>query len=314
MDLDDGLVADYRSRTVSQLHVEMFDRLVDWSLVHCTCGAGAGYHVKQAYVAATFCVFCVPPHASARHALVSAKCCLLFFLVDDGNVGQLTDVVDFLRMGGEIEDNEPVECLRSLRGELAMLGCETREFESSLLEWATSMLAEQELDLASLTPEVHHQLRRNTIFVSCLILCWLALLHVDLPDSTVAERADILDLATRIVILANDLGSIHADATTDGAGTLVDVNSVLLRHRVLGSRESAVRDAVAVHNSYVAELRGKASDPLLCQDTDLATFVSLVMAVTDGNLKGTRHLVEARYPDSTDLLRDLYFCSVPQQG
>jgi len=136
-----------------------------------------------------------------------------------------------------------------------------------------------------------------------------ALLHIDLPRRHSASRAEAVDLATRAVIIANDLGSINVDrATPSGDDALVEVNSVLLRTRTLGSLDRAILEAVVQYNSYASEFREKERRPQAGprpHDPSLSSFLTVVRCVVNGNLEGTRHLVAERYKGSSAELSKL---------
>jgi hypothetical protein len=305
------LLTAYDPRMAGELHAKVFRDLALWSLANCTCEAAPEHHAAQSYVAATFCVFCLPPGASFREAMMAAKCCLLFFLVDDGGARRLSGFVDFLETGDQYPADEPAQCLSSLLGGLAAHGCDAGGFRADVRRWAISMAAEQVLDPVSVAYEDYYALRKNTIFVSCLISCWAALLHIDLPGHHSSSRAEVVDLATRTVIIANDLGSINVDrATPGGDEALVEVNSVLSRSRTLGSRDRAVLEAVVQYNSYVREFREKERRPQAGpepHDPSLSRFLTVVRCVVNGNLAGTRHLVAERYEGSSEELSKLNF-------
>lgn len=164
--------------------------------------------------------------------------------------------MDFLETGDQHPADEPATCLSSLLEELAAHGCDAGGFRADVGRWAISMAAEQDLDPGSVACDDYDALRKDTIFVSCLM------------------------------------------------------NSVLSRSRTLGSRDRAVLEAIAQHNSYASEFRGKerllraGPDP---HDPSLDKFLTVVRRVINGNLAGTRHLVAERYKGSSEELRKLNF-------
>ena len=282
--------------------------LAAWCVKECTCDHGPLDHFKQCHAAATFSSFCEPQKGLPHEAFIAAKCCLLFFLVDDGSADQLNAFDHFLRTGERSEGNEPTACYVSLLMDLTSRGCDVGELETALRAWSACMQTEQSLDPDSLIPEEYACLRKETIFVSCLVRCWLSLLHISIPDDHSADCTDLLDVAARAVIIANDLGSVRVDGTSHGAPDhLVDINSVLMQGRRLGSTERAVRRAVDEYNALAAELRVAQRD-FAAGDADApweSAFLDVVSSVVDGNLEGTRHLTEERYPGGRDMLREL---------
>ena len=283
----------------------LVDGLETWLSANCTCAKGPGRHARQVYVAAVFCAFCVPRAGLDQQALIGAKCCLLFFLIDDGPAEQLAEFNRVLDTGNG-PANEPAACLQSLIEDLNALGCDTRDVRTAIRNWAASMQHEQDMDPGNALPEAHYALRRETIFVSCLVFCWLSLLRAGIPQKYTAECEGLLETAVRMVILANDLGSLHVDsARTEDAETLVDINSVLMRSRILGSRRQAVQNAVDTYNTLVLDFRERKHELLRhinSADEELITFLAVVESVTNGNLAGTRHLTEERYLGSSDTL------------
>ena len=282
--------------------------LAAWCVKECTCAHGLPGHLKQCRAAATFSAFCEPRKGLDPEAFIAAKCCLLFFLVDDGSADQLNVFDHFLRTGERSEGNEPTACYVSLLVDLRSRGCDVRELDTALRAWSACMRTEQSLDLSSLILEEYACLRKETIFVSCLVRCWLSLLRVSIPDEHSADCTALLDIAIRAVIIANDIGSLRVDETNHSAADhLVDINSVLVQGRRLGSTERAVRRAVDEYNALAADLRVAQRD-FAPHDADAAwksTFLNIVSSVVDGNLEGTRHLTAERYPGGRDLLREL---------
>ncbi|GGO93388.1 terpene synthase family protein [Wenjunlia tyrosinilytica] len=317
--MNDHLAA-YEPRLVDELHAEVFHNLARWSLASCTCGTSPERHVEQSYIAATFCAFCLPPHASLREALIAAKCCLLFFLVDDGSTRLLSGFVDFLEADTKQANSEPAQCLVALLDEMTAHDCGTEDLKSNIHEWAVSMAAEQDLVHDSVAYEDHYTLRKHTIFVSCLVSCWISLLGIDLSSRHSSVCDGLVDLAIRMVILANDLGSINTDSTnihsantgraTPGHnGTLVDINSVLLRSSSSRSYDQAVLEAISQYNSYVIEFRKRARlllNPSAPPDSQMEKFLPVVRNIVNGNLAGTRHLVAERYEGSSRQLSRLH--------
>ncbi|MBY8887017.1 terpene synthase family protein [Streptomyces sp. PTM05] len=292
----------------------LFEQLHAWSNANCTCPQDAAGHRSQCYVAAVFSAFCAPEQATPDEVFISAKCALLFFLVDDGLPGQLTEFDRLLATGGDPQANEPTACLASVLEDLHARGCETRWFHTTVRAWASSMRHEQTLDIRDVTPEEYHVLRRETIFVSCMVACWMSLARISTPAKLLAARAELLELAIRIVTIVNDLGSLQADAalaevTEAARGGLVAINTILLRERVLGSRERAVSEAMNHHGALVEGFRTRGHD--LAGDRhagqQVPDLLTVLRAVINGNLQGTRHLTAERYPGGAQLLQRLEF-------
>lgn len=287
----------------------LVDGLDAWLSANCACADGPGCHADQVYAAAVFCAFCVPRAGLNQEALIAAKCCLLFFLIDDGPVEQLAEFNRFVDAGNR-SGNEPAACLLSLIEDLDALGCETRDVRSAIRNWAASMQREQSMAPGSALPGTHYALRRETIFVSCLVFCWLSLLRAGIPRAFTAECEELLEIAVRMVILANDVGSMHVDGTRPaGAETLVDINSVLVRGRILGSRQRAVEEAIDGYNSLALDFQERESALLRrvnSTNEELITILTVVRSVANGNLAGTRHLTGERYLGSSDTLMALH--------
>jgi len=307
-DTERHTVAASRFRFVDGSHRDLFDRLAAWSNANCTCAEGPEKHIMQSYVAATFCAFCAPPQATDHEVFISAKCGLLFFLVDDGSAEQLDEFDRVLGTGMHAEGNEPATCLASLFADLEALGCDTGDLDAAVRRWVASMRHEQDLDIRTLTPQTYYDLRKETIFVSCLVFSWTSLLRTRVAENFTSESMDVLDFAIRIVIIANDLGSLRADdASSDRPGILADINTVLLRGRVLGLK-GAVREAIDDYNTLVTKFQAiqRGLPQHAGHDgSGMSTFLAVLRHVVNGNLDGTRHLTKERYPGSSQILRRL---------
>jgi hypothetical protein len=309
MDTKEHARQDSEARLPNVTPGYLADGLEAWLSVNCACTEGPGRHARQVHAAAVFSAFCVPRAGLDQEALIAAKCCLLFFLIDDGPAEQLAEFNCFLDTGNR-SGNEPAACLLSLIEDLSALGCGTRDVRSAIRNWAASMQREQDMDPGNALPEAHYALRRDTIFVSCLVFCWLSLMRVAIPRKYSAECDDLLETVVRMVILANDLGSMYVDGVgEEGVETLVDINSVLVRSRILGSRQRAVKEAVLGYNSLALDFREREHELIRRMgsvNAELITFLEVIRSVANGNLAGTRHLTRERYLGSSEILVALH--------
>lgn len=303
----------YESRMLDERHRRVTEDLFRWSVTHCTCDRGPGYHAKQAYITAAFDACCAPDGSTVSDSLVSAKCCLLFFLIDDGTIGQLDGFARFLETDASNagdEPNESIACFTSLLPELRRRGRPVARWLDACRAWVAHTQEEQRFVVTELTFDDYLPYREHTIFFATYAECWAIVLGLAVPASAeqALRRSDLRGLAVRIIILANDLGSLDGDACPPADGTeLVDINSVLLRARALGSRRAAVGEAVERHNHDVDEFHSRAHRLLREHgpEPQLVGQVQLLRSIVNGNLAATRHLVPERYTGGQAHLGDL---------
>ncbi|MFF9011437.1 terpene synthase family protein [Streptomyces sp. NPDC014870] len=302
------------TKYLDESHRRTAQKLLAWSLRHCTCTRGRAYHERGAYLAATYDAYCAPrrtttgldgPEVDAGTLLV-----LFVFLVEDVTLAENEALVRFLTTGAVDERNEGVACVRAILGTLHRKGIPTGRLEETFRSWASRARAEQSLDLEELTLAAYWPYRQHTILVPLFLECWTTELGLHLP-SHIEEALDLSglpELSAHMVVLANDLGSLDRDAARrpDDAH-VVDINSVLLLEGNLGSRDAAVRHLVEEYRNDVERFTTRATR-LLAEhghaEPRLRDRVELIRRQTNGNLDSVRHLTD-RYPGSRERLREL---------
>ncbi|MEU9702253.1 terpene synthase family protein [Streptomyces sp. NPDC047981] len=304
-----------RPEYLDEPHRRTAQKLLAWSLRHCTCARGRSYHERGAYLAATYDAYCAPPRPTTGldgHEVDAGGLLVLFvFLVEDVTLAENEALVRFLTTGAADEPNEGVACARAILGTLHRKGIPTGRLEETFRTWASRARDEQSLDPEELTLATYWPYRRHTILVPLFLECWTTALGLHLP-AHVEEALDLSglpELSAHMVVLANDLGSLDRDAArrADDAH-VVDINSVLLLEPTLGSRDAAVRHLVEEYRQDVERFATRATR-LLAEhgrtEPRLRDRVELIRRQTNGNLDSVRHLTD-RYPGSRERLRELY--------
>jgi hypothetical protein len=254
---------------------------------------------KQATNASTFGYLCRPAVCSDRQLWLATSYALLFFYLDDTpaqTIAALLDPADPCRTlrtcsagAAWLDDHhELARCSDAARG----------DFERSLADYLQSLTDEREADPQRVTLEEHWHLRRRSVFVDTWIAQWLV--SLDLRASLEGDPARARALCIDLVILSNDLGSLHRDTAAGAEGELNLVHTYA-RTRGCSERE-AVAAIIGDYNRSADELlrilSGIASDPAI------SPFADLVRGVVDGNLRAMTILAQ-RYARARELLAAL---------
>jgi hypothetical protein len=254
---------------------------------------------KQAANASTFGYLCRPAACSDRQLWLATSYALLFFYLDDTPAQTIA---------ARLDPADPCRTLRTCSAgaawlddhrELALCTHAVREdFERSLAEYLQSLTDERATDPARVTLEEHWQLRRRSVFVDTWIAQWLV--SLDFRASLEGDPAQARALCIDLVILSNDLGSLHRDTAAGSDGELNLVHTYA-RTRSCSEHE-AVAAIIADYNRSADELLrivcGIASDPAL------ASYADLIRGVVDGNLRAMMILAQ-RYARAQELLAAL---------
>ncbi|UNM13074.1 hypothetical protein J4032_17595 [Streptomyces formicae] len=242
---------------------------------------------------------------------------LFVFLVDDATVAEIEALVRFIETGTVDARHEGVACVNAILETLRRKGAPTAQVERAFRAWASRAVAEQSLDVKDLTVESYWPYRKHTILVPLFLQCWTAELGLYLaPDVEEAlELSGLPELAARMVVLANDLGSLERDAARrEDDPHAVDINSVLLLESTMGSRASAIRHIIEEHNRDVERFTAQGTR-LLAEhghsQPRLHDRVELIRHQTNGNTGAVRHLMD-RYPGGRARLRSLH--RIPDMG
>lgn len=307
MDLE-ALLEPYRSSMVNELHWEVSRRVLARSLRHSYRQQPASSYAREAYMAVTFDFFCAPPGATLEQNVLGAWLTLVFFKADDGATSELEA---FLEPGRAGEGTELQACYEELREELRAMGRETGRLDAALRQMCACMLEERRLDKATLTEEQYHRLRHHTVGVPSYTACRVALLGLSLSEEAWRELEDsaLLEATAALVYTANDLGSLERDEEVAQAQPQrQDLSLVLLKKRLLGSRDAAIQQTVELYHQrreqFIQARRRLARSPLWAEPA-VREYVEVLRAMANGNVAATRHLVPLRYSGSRALLDQL---------
>ena len=313
-DPQQGLSA-YRELMVDERHRELARQVLGWLVRHCSCGH-PDRHAQDAFYASTFETFCAPEGSSMEKSLLVAQCGSLFFLADDapaGGVPGLQTLADHFQTGRIVADDELIRCFVSVRDSLRRGGHQTAHVESAVRDWVTHTLREQSVDLETLTWQEQLAIRRHAIFVPSYTACGRAVHGLSFPPvvEEYLRASGILELATDIVVAANDIGSLEREAgesRDEHAG--ISFNYVLREAARSGDLDAAVETATERHNHLVAQFRHVAHTVSISDharhEPRVRDYVQLLHAIADGDLETTRHLTSDRYPGSWARLQQLH--------
>jgi hypothetical protein len=303
-------MAPYRDRAVNSRAMAVADELFDWSMRHCTCRRGPVHHARLAHLTATYCAYCDPEGVTPGESLAAGQCVLLLFFAEDGSPAEMEGLAQHLSTGAAGTGNEVIACYTAMIERLRASGCATAGLEAVCRDWAANARAERHLDTAALTVRRYLPYREQNIYVHAYDACWTALRHLTLsPTGERALRASgLLTLATRSIIIANDLASLERDSRPRQEGTHpVDINTVLMRARALGSRDAAIREAVARYNRNAAAfpIRARRFLNRTGDGPGPAGRVANLRSQMNGNLAAVRHLIAERYRGAARLFGQL---------
>ena len=254
---------------------------------------------KQALNASTFGYLCRPAVCTDRQLCLATRYALLFFYLDDTPGHTLASRLD---------RSDPCRTLRSCPAGAAWLDdhrelarCSDavrRDFERSLADYLQSLIDERDADPQHLTLDEHWDLRRRSVFVDTWIAQWIVSLDLRPPFDGAPARARAL--CVDLVILSNDLGSLHRDAA---AGPDGELNLVHTYARTRGcSEREAVAAVIDDYNRQADEVRRILSG--LSSDPELSSYADLIRGVIDGNLRAMMMLAH-RYPEAQERLAAL---------
>ena len=239
-------------------------------------------YLEQATVAATFACLCSAADVGEAELLRAAQFTAIFLWFDDSG--------DAAAIGSE--HPAVAEWLRALErvgeGRSALA-----DFRASFADYRASLDEERRVDGSTLAREDYLQLRRRTIFVEPYLDHWRVSAGIDVDGPARATLRSGQELARDLIILANELGSLVRDTTTEQG----EMNLIVRDAQLLGSLEQAVDDAIAQYNALAEQLRA-----LVCSArAELPAFTQLLTRVVDGNI-ATMRLLTRRYAQSTALL------------
>ncbi|WP_309893969.1 terpene synthase family protein [Archangium sp.] len=303
------LLEPLRTQMRDARHWELTCRLLDWSLQHLKREEPSAL-ARRAYVASTFDTYCGAPGASLEEHLLGASFLVAFFTADDGPDEALKS---FLATA-DAAPSAPTELRTCHDAWLEGMGQTGQDLRGpraafrTLCEW---MLVERRVDPSTVTEAQYRELRQYTIAVPLYVGCWKALraLRPSERADEALRRSGLLELTTELVYLANDLGSLERDEEAARRQQPdAELNLVILRTRVLGSRQEAIRQVLAQYHERLQDFRrrrAELADTEHWRERAVRDSVEHQRAVVNGNVATTLHLMALRYPGALGLLKGL---------
>jgi hypothetical protein len=304
-----ALLEPLRSQMRDERHWELTCRLLDWSLQHLG-QEDPSVLVRRAYVSSTFDVSCCPPGASLEENLLGAQLLVAVFTADDGP----DEALRSLLAPEEARPCAPTAlrtCHDAWLEAMGRTGQDTRGLRAAFRELCRWILVERGLDPSTVTEAQYREIRQYTITVSLYVDCWRAIRasHPSARADEALRRSGLLELTTELVYLANDLGSLERDEEAARRQQPdAELNLVLLRTRVLGSREEAIRQLQAQYHERLQDFRRRRAE---LADTEhwgeraVRDCVEHLRRTVNGNVATTLHLMALRYPGALALLEGL---------
>lgn len=259
-------------------------------------------------VICTFATLCAPNTASDRGAQLAARLTGVFFFLDDSDPAVMRSTIDEMLpvlRGAPVpaSPSRPASAFFAYLADLSALG-PTRWFNAQFAAFLEALLEEADrLAVGPFSMDDYLELRHRVIFVEEYIWTWLLSEGCPVDDAAVDNTALLRRLASEVVYLVNDLGSVERER----AGGAVDPNLVFLLEREDGYDEEAAVDAViARHDAVVG--RYQAERQRLRQTPASPSCDAMIRVLDDtlhGNLATTKRLVATRYPGALDALARL---------
>ena len=263
----------------------------------------------RATTIATFVKHCSPTVASAHGTWLAAQITAIFFYLDDLPVGHIEAEAD--RLLRVLDEERPIVPIGVAPGPATAL----REYLSALEIWDglgryrdlcrelfQAMIAEARRAQAGPWSWVDfEQHRLGVIFVRQYVWSWLISEQVELSDGALSDCEPCFRLASGIVAVVNDLGSVERDRAAGG----VDANLILLVEQNGISTQDALDLVVKKHealtNAYSVMLDKLRQQTL----TPHAHIGAMIDFVVRGNFTATVALSRVRYPKTLEILERL---------
>lgn len=269
-------------------------------------GDRAGNGVRLVVVASVYAKLCAPTIATVRQYDVAARFTMLFFYVDDAPASEVPELVAIPEPWSVGRITQP---LRAWLDQFHELEACTRQLRENLVRSYHDYLRARRDELANKTQTMsideHWAFRRKTIFMDPYIDHWMISMGIDTTTFSFDAFAETRRLATDIVLLSNDLGSVERDV--DGGESPDDLNLVDTYAREHAwSRSETVERLIELHNQMVDQVRTTLASVTLAAGTPHAVaYGDLLSGITDGNLATVRAL-KFRYPGIAATLRRLH--------
>ena len=308
------LLSRFDDLMVDERHRSLTLQALEWSLQRAV-DPDFSRHAKEAFLSSTFEVFCAPRSPTAKESLLSIKFLLIFFKADDAPIPMLSEFIAQLDGRQDTDKTSPPgelqACYDELIADFHALRCDPSGFQGALRDMCHAMRSEKQFDKEAMTVSEFRRLRKHSVGVPSYTECWRTIRGFSFSRTLADElrRHAILDTAAELAYLANDIGSIDRDEQTARADPQsVDPNFVMLRMRDLGTREGALDEVIALHNTKVADFRRVEHQLLKSEhgnDPALHGYLEILRCTVNGNLATTNHLVPMRYEGAAEPLSRL---------
>lgn len=281
-------------------------RTLDWVRAHDVFeGERLENSARLVVVASVYAKLCSPRGATERQHRVAALFTLLFFYIDDAPPAELPSLLT----GAEAWSvGRLTPSLRAFLDDFHEMQACTPELRESLSRSYHGYLRARAAELANkarpLEVEEHWAFRRKTIFMDPYIDHWMILLGLDTTKFAIGTFAAARRLATDIVLLSNDLGSVERDRPEGQSPDDLNLVDTYVQERGW-TRAEAVERLIEQHNRMVAEVRLALDAAARVSDApDAWAYAGLLADITDGNL-GSLRALKFRYTGIAATLRRL---------
>jgi hypothetical protein len=284
---------------------ELLLRTLSWAEAHGVLAASGREHPEGLVVlASVFARLCAPPAPSERGLDVVARLLVVFFCIDDAENPEVPDLVG---RGAEWSLGPLTPGLHAWLDELPELKtCRPTLRESFTTSFHAYVEARRREASVSdeLSLDEHWNLRRRTIFMDPYVDLWLIAMGVDIERFELSRFAEARRLATDIVLLANDLGSIDGDRA--GGDSRGELNLVTAYGRAWSwSQGEAIERLIVHHNELVAACGAEIAAARRAERSpDAEAYADLLVGIVDGNLD-TMWTLTFRYRGVEAILRRL---------
>jgi hypothetical protein len=264
----------------------------------------------KAATIATFVQHCSPPAASPQGIWLAAQITGVFFYLDDLPVACVEP--EARQLLGVLQAERPIVATPGLAPspsaalreylcnlELWDTGCRYRGFLQDLFE---AMIFEaQRAQQGPWSWVDFEQHRLGVIFVRQYVWSWLISERVELTDAALAACEPCFRLASGIVAVVNDLGSVERDRAAGG----VDANLILLVEQNGFGAQEALDLVVKKHETLTNAYSMVVNKLLSRQTSQEADIVAMIDCVVQGNFSATVALSRLRYPNTLKILERL---------
>jgi Terpene synthase family 2, C-terminal metal binding len=302
----DRYLEPYRAQMLDDRHAELTRALLEWCAGQCTCLARVTPHVHQVFESATFAYFCAPSDTTPDESLFLAKDTQIFFLADEGPVGELEEFRAYLEGSAAAGRGELTAWYVTLLSEMRAAGLRTTDYNTATRDMCAAIAQERGVNPHQLQAAQYLALRRRSIAGGPYTACWIALRHRHLDDHAARLWAelDLLGLANEAVLLTNDLGSLEQDLRPRSLNQPASLNYALIKHPGLTTLDTRIEATIDLANRRAAQIQHRfalVEEAAALHEPRLIEFASFVASLVNGNLDATLHLIR-RYPAASKRL------------